>query len=279
MNKFTIIGGYGFIGSEIVNFLKEKNAHIFIPQKDDDKLFRDELGTIIYCAGYGDCINDPFKVLESNTILLSRILKKSNFDKLIYISSTRIYMENNSSDESSNFIIDRNDSRKLFNLTKLVSEELCLLSNRNVIIVRPSNVYGLAISSPLFLPSIVRDAILKSEVNMYVSPTYEKDYIYVKDVADAIYKLAIIENPKNKIYNLASGENTNAQQIANVLSTETGCKVFWHEQDKMDDNFPVTNIESIKVEINFDPKSVLVMMKQMIKDYLVHYRKDKKNEE
>ncbi|WP_337242221.1 NAD-dependent epimerase/dehydratase family protein, partial [Proteus faecis] len=77
--------------------------------------------------------------------------------------------------------IHTSDNRRLFNITKLAAEEICLKSNKNITIIRPSNVYGTAINSSLFLPSIVRDAIQKKEINMFVSPEYSKDYISVND--------------------------------------------------------------------------------------------------
>lgn len=273
MIDYTVIGGNGFIGSEIVKQLKEKKYTVFIPEKDDASIFTSDLGTVIYCAGYGECKKNPSKVLQSNTVLLSKILDNAYFEKLVYISSNRVYMGQNETSEKSNISILEADSRRLFNLTKLVSEELCLLSDRNIVIARPSNVYGLALNSPLFLPAITRNAINNGVVDMYVSPKYEKDYVSVVDVASAICKLAEKRNLTGKIFNVASGYNTTAAKIAEVLTLETKCKINWHSEIQ-DECFPVNDISTLQNEIEYKPNDVLIDLKKMIHDFELLLKQD-----
>lgn len=180
-------------------------------------------------------------------------------------------MGSTNSDESTDLLLLNDDCRRLFNLTKLVSEELCL-SFEDAIIVRPSNIYGTALKSPLFLPSIARDAIKHSRIDMYVTPSYEKDYIDVRDVCVLVEKLISSKVLKNKIYNLASGENTMAKDIANVIESETGAEVLWHDVNK-EDTFPVTNISNIVNEFGFKPKNVLTELKKMIEDFKCAHKK------
>jgi len=251
--KYTVIGGKGFIGGEIVNLLKENGENVNVPVRDCETLFSTDLGIVIFAAGNGDCVQRPFDVFNSNTRLLADILDRAEFTQLIYISSTRVYMAQESSSEDSNVTICNNDKRRLFNLTKLLAEELCLRSEKNTVIVRPSNVYGTAINSKLFLPSITRDAVNKKIVNMYVSPSYSKDYVSVKDVADIIYKISL--GCRQKIYNIASGINTSAQEIADLLQLYSHCNIVWHS-DYMDDYFPITDISIIKDEFGFTPKNL-----------------------
>ncbi|QMV51952.1 NAD-dependent epimerase/dehydratase family protein [Ewingella americana] len=251
--KYTVIGGNGFIGGEIVNLLKENGENVNVPARDCEKIFNSDLGIVIFAAGNGDCVQRPFDVFNSNTRLLADILERAEFTQLVYISSTRVYMEQESSSEDANVTICNNDKRRLFNLTKLVSEELCLRSDKNTVIVRPSNVYGTAINSKLFLPSITRDAVNKKTVNMYVTPSYSKDYVSVKDVAEIIYKISL--GCRQKIYNIASGINTAAQEIADLLQLYSHCNVVWHPGCR-DDNFPITDISSIKDEFGFEPRNL-----------------------
>jgi len=264
MSKYTVIGGKGFIGSHIVELLRSKGEEVVVPERNCESIFKEDLDILIYAAGNGDCIQKPFEVFNSNCRLLSDILEKSTFNKLIYISSTRVYMEQEASEEDADVTICNSDKRRLFNLTKLVAEELCLKSGHDVVIVRPSNVYGLALNSTLFLPSIVRNAINNNHIDMYVAPEYAKDYVSVTDVAEIIYKIS--NHNEHIIYNIASGENTSAQQIADVITFNTGCTVDWHS-GFVGEKFPVTDITRSTVEFEYRYANVLSDMKVMIDSF------------
>jgi len=257
MALYTVFGGRGFIGSEIVTQLNGLGHTVFIPNRADKRIFEQDLGCVIFCAGYGNC-NDPFEVLEANVSLLASVIKQSQFSRFVYISSTRVYMNQDYTCEKSNLTISTTDSRRLFNLTKLVSEELCLKSGRDILILRPSNVYGLALNSPLFLPTITKNAIVNKEIDMFISKSYSKDYVSVFDLAQSCIKLTSLPDLRYRIYNIASGYNITAQEISNVLIKKTKCKINWHSiSPNSDDYFPVTNINRIVEEISFSPRNML----------------------
>lgn len=269
MSKFTVFGGRGFIGSEFVKELKTQGHDVLVPEREDLSIYEDDLGTVIYSAGYGDCQKDPFNVLHANVILLSSLLEKAKFNKLVYISSTRVYMNQYDSFESCDLKVSFDDKRKLFNLTKLVSEELCLKSNRNCLVIRPSNVYGSAINSTLFLPSIVRNAILDGSINMYVTRNYSKDYVFVGDVVK--YTLDLISKGNDGVFNLASGSNTSAREIADIIVDKTNCNVNWLA-DKDIDLFHEIDVSKVANTVDYRPNNVIDDLKKMIEDFENHYK-------
>jgi len=269
MSLYTVFGGKGFIGSEFVHQLKNKGHSVSLPERGDESIFDKNLGTVIYCAGYGDCQKDPFNVLNANTLLLSELLRKSTFEKMVYISSSRVYMNQNGSKETNDLTVCSNDNRRLFNLTKLVSEEMCLRSERHCLIIRPSNVYGLAVNSPLFLPAITRNAINNGVVDMHVSKDYSKDYVSVYDVVNTTLALIDLNETKSEIINLASGKNVSADKIAEVLIEETGCSVNWHTVNS-NEQFPIIDIDELKNKLNFEPRSVLLDLRNMVDTYKTH---------
>jgi len=266
MAHFTVIGGQGFIGSEICSQLKLIGHSVTVPKKGYIISEEKNLGIVIYCAGHGDCAANPFKVLESNVSTLANLLENGNFKRLVYISSTRLYMEQQDSCESANLTLQTSDKRRLFNLTKLVAEELCLLSEKDTVIVRPSNVYGMALSSPLYLPAITRNAINNGRVDMFVTKEYAKDYVSVTDVASAICKLSLLQDLKHDIYNIASGTNVTALQIADLINKYTDCEIIWHSVDN-EEHFPTTDITQVVNEIDFTPSSVLNDLPMMISEF------------
>jgi len=271
--NYTVIGGRGFIGSEIVHRITEEGYSCSVPDKGCSSIFDKPLVILIYAAGHGDCQRNPEKVFDSNLGYLTEVLTKANYERFIYISSTRVYMNQVDSLENSDLKICFSDNRSLFNLTKLTAEELVLRLASDSIVVRPSNVYGLALSSPLFLPSIVRDAIEKGLVNMFISEDYEKDYVSVIDVSDAIFKLSLKSFESNQVFNVASGANTRADTIANVLIDKTGCKVNWIKS-QVDDTFAPVDISKLKSEIEFNPSSVEADLEKMIMSFREYYNKN-----
>lgn len=261
--NFTVVGGNGFIGSKIVEHLTRNGSNVWIPNKGDESLFSKPLGTVIYCAGHGDCDEGYLKVLQANTLLLSQLVEQGNFERLVYLSSTRVYMDQDKSSENSNLTVSYKDSRRLFNLTKLVAEEILLKSKKDIAIIRPSNVYGVALNSPLFLPSIVRNAINNGKVDMFVPPSYAKDYVSVEDVAEMTIKIAQDFSTKGEIFNVAAGENISAEEIASILYKETECSVVWHDSS-VEDHFPVTDISHITKRFDFCARKVLTDLTSMI---------------
>lgn len=261
---YTIFGGRGFIGSEFVKTLRMQGHEVYIPERDDQSIFLKNLGHVIYAAGYGNCLENPYNVVDANLTLLNKVLYQARFESLTYLSSTRVYIGDNKSSETSDITISLTDTRRLFNLSKLTAEELCLKSGRRCLIVRPSNVYGAAIESSLFLPSIIRDALNKGIVNMYVTEKYEKDYVYVGDVVNST--LELIQKKVTGIINIASGRNISAKKLAEVLIENTGCEIKWHVTNDID-FFNEINIEKIRDLIEYNPRCVLSDMKSMIKNY------------
>ena len=270
MSLYTVFGGRGFIGSEIVKQLKLLGHNVFVPERDDESIYHTNLGTVIYCAGHGDCKNAPFAVLDANVSLLSSLLQRTSFERLLYMSSTRVYMNQEASSESVDLTVCFDDNRRLFNLTKLVAEELCLKSSHKVCIVRPSNVYGVALNSSLFLPSITRNAINTGHVDMYIAQDYSKDYVSVYDVAESCIYLCQHLEFNGQIINVAAGYNVSAAEVADVLIRETGCTVTWHNIDFPREIFVDIDIRKIRKYIpHYFPRNVLDDMYTMINDFRV----------
>lgn len=273
MKCYTVFGGRGFIGSEIVGMLEAAGQDVWVPPRDDGSVFDTDLGTVIYSAGQGDCKNAPLGVFDANCRLLADLLARGKFERLLYVSSTRVYMNQDSAAEGDDLKVCSDDQRRLFNLTKLVSEELCLKSGRNITIVRPSNVYGVALHSPLFLPAITRNAINHGKVDMYIDHNYAKDYVSVTDVASACIALADHPDSLGEVINIAAGYNITAQQIADVLQKHTECDVIWHKISFPNEIFPKANIEKIKSYItDYKPRNVLFDLEKMIADFYTYLK-------
>lgn len=260
MSVYTIVGSRGFIGSNLSSYLKNKGESVLDIERilPEENLF---LGTVFYCAGYGDC-KDPCKVVDANFNFFLKVFNNYKFDRIFYISSTRLYLDNSYGHEGADLVFPTKDPRCVFNLSKLLTERT-FGNDPRFIALRLSNVYGNAFKSPLFLPSIIRDAVVNGKIRMLANKTYSKDYINIEDVCDAAYKLSKVINLKYNVYNIASSKNTSAGAILEEMARHVEFGVDWFATDVLE-NYPEISIQRLIDEIDFTPACVLADIKPMI---------------
>lgn len=261
--KFSIFGSKGFIGSNMVNHLKNQKIECDELDPNDQQIFEKELGHVIYCIGItGDFRERPFDTVEAHVCLLSKILKKCKFDSFLYLSSTRVYLDSISTNETEQLLVNPNNLDNLYNISKLMGESLCLTSDsQNVRIARLSNVVGNNENHNDFLSSIIHDAVYNKNITLHITPTSEKDYVCIEDIVKCLQSIALQGN--KKIYNVASGRNTKVIEITEKLSHITNCKVNF-VNDSVEQSFPVISIKRIQEEFDFKPSPFLIKLKEII---------------
>lgn len=254
---YTIFGSTGFIGNEICKYLKNKREKIFLPNKKRTK-FKKNLGHIIYCVGSDDWQKKPQKGFYSNFGHLKEIVFNNTFKSIIFLSTTRIYLNSRHTYEEKNVLVSSKKNNDYYNLLKLTSESLLLRLNKKVKIIRLSNVFGFNYKSPLLLPTLIRDGIKKKKIKIIISQNSTKDYIHIDDVIKIIFR--ILKSGKNDIYNVASGNNISIKNFAKILKDKLNCKVILKNQRKKILE-PKINISKIQKEFKF--KSQLDIKKDL----------------
>jgi nucleoside-diphosphate-sugar epimerase len=253
--KFTVLGASGTIGQHVAKFLRLQGADVFTPDREDSKIFGDNLGHVIYAIGVtADFRTRPIDTIQSHVCVLTDILQHADFDSLVYLSSTRIYANCATTSEENVFQVNPQDPSDLYNLSKLTGESICLFCGRaGIKIARLSNVVGGEDKdSDNFVPSLVREArlgkiILRTDLNS------AKDYIHIDDVAFLLHQIAV--TGRNKIYNVASGQQISHSEWINCLVSTHKCCVEV-EVDAPVVHFIPIDIKRISDEFCFRPKSV-----------------------
>ena len=245
---YTIFGHTGFIGKELADHLKKNKKKIFLPKRNQ-LIFKKNLGDIIYCVGSDDWKNKKKSGYVSNFDHLRKITFFNKFRSIIFLSTTRLYI-NSKLDTSENSYIKNNSNSEndYYNILKLMSETLLLNLYKNVKIIRLSNVFGFNYKSPLLLPTLIKNAIKKSELKITININSTKDYISIKDVISLILKIK--KKSKYNIYNVASGKNLKLKDVANIIKKVTNCKIILKNQKKIIRE-PKININRIKKEFKF----------------------------
>ena len=154
----TILGASGFIGSQLARKLAAGGANYRAIGRNDP-IPNENLGHVIYCIGVtADFRTRPLDTVEAHVCALIELIRGHQFESLLYLSSTRVYAGDDSSNEEKPLHVSPPNAPDLYNISKVMGESIVLNCAPNARVARLSNVYGPDFDSDNFLPSIVRDA-------------------------------------------------------------------------------------------------------------------------
>ena len=266
-NSYTIFGR-GFVGTNVEQFLKKTKCKVFLPKKGKYK-FNKNLHNIIYCIGSDNWIKDPKGSFEANLGVIPKIIFNNKFSSFTLISTTRLYLGSTKKNTRENNLIQINPNIRnfFFNSLKLSAESLCLsLPNKRIKVVRMSNLFGDNFSKQIYLlPTLIRNAIKNKKINIIINKKSSKDFLYINEAIEILLK--IIKKGKHRLYNVASGKNTELFKISQKIKKITNCKINYKNQNKLINDATV-DISRIKKEFNFKPKKDLIKsLDELINNY------------
>ena len=250
-----VIGGTGFIGSHIANFLvgqgyevtvigsikKSKSRYYLEPKiktffvnlsKIEELKFCGidwKFNLVINCGGYVD--HSPF--LDAfDSIIGTHLVGTLNIVKLIYNQHLIKYIHLGSSDEYGN--IDSSCEEKIrecpltpYSYSKVASTYLLQMlahsENFPSVIVRPFLVYGSNQSPNRLLPFVVQSCLKDKEFEL-THGMQVRDFLYISDFIEAINCLikAPTDKIRGKIYNISSGESISLREVIKLIVKITG---------------------------------------------------------
>jgi UDP-glucose 4-epimerase len=258
MTISIVTGGAGFIGSHIVEKLKRLDHMVVVidnEYSDNDKFHwrKDTLNVniditdykalkkaftgadyIFHCAAearIGPAIENPINALNINTMGTCNVLqcaREVGAKKVLYSSTSSGYGLN----EAPNVETQPDDCLNPYSVSKIAGEKLCKmytdLYGLNTIIFRYFNVFGeRAPRKGQYAPVtgiFLRQKAAGEPLTIVGDGEQRRDYIYVKDVANANV-MAAISNPDDdaygQVYNVGSGKNYSVNEIASFISDDT----------------------------------------------------------
>jgi len=224
MSAVTVVGARGFIGSHLVRELAARGREARVLARGDAVV--GPLGTVVYCAGVtADFRRFPYRAVRAHAVDLMPLLEHGDFERLVYLSSTRVYgLAPANTGEDAALAVRPADPDHLYNASKIMGESLVAASGRPAHVLRLSNVVGVDPAGGSFLSQVVREAVAAAGVTLRTALSSEKDYVGIADVVRAI--LAVVEGrARHAVYNVASGTNTSHGAIVEALAGLTGATV------------------------------------------------------
>jgi len=258
MTISIVTGGAGFIGSHIVEELKRLDHMVVVidnEYSDNDNFHwrKDTLNVNLDITDYkglknaftgadyvfhlaaeariGPAIENPVNALNINTIGTCNVLqcaREVGAKKVLYSSTSSGYGLN----EAPNIETQPDDCLNPYSVSKIAGEKLCKmytdLYGLNTIIFRYFNVFGeRAPRKGQYAPVtgiFLRQKAAGEPLTIVGDGEQRRDYIYVKDVANANV-MAAISNPDDdaygQVYNVGSGKNYSVNEIASFISDDT----------------------------------------------------------
>jgi UDP-glucose 4-epimerase len=283
MHKILVIGGTGFIGKNIVNLLKEKNDYVSVYDinastcgyenyvgniKDDENfdMIISKYDTVIYLI----TSVSPKKSMENPTLsytndipLLIRTLDaclKNNIKRVIFSSSGgTIYGDNNGEKSRES---DFNEPINHYAICKLTCEKILEMYNKlygmENVALRISNPYGEGQNpkSGVGAVTIFIDQIINGrDINLFGDGSIIRDFIYVREVAEAFYLATKwkYDSSITPIFNIGSGEGLSLNEVIDIISRAlyASPRINYLPERPFDVKYNVLNIEKANKYLNF----------------------------
>ena len=243
MKKVLIIGGCGYIGSRLYNFLTP-GYHVdtvdlewfgnYVNTNNIIKDFRDitkeelqRYDAIILLAGHSSvkmCENNMVATLKNNVLNFVELLDKIDEERtFIYASSSSIYGDTKQNIVKEDYTMFKPNN--YYDLSKHEIDSYAILSNKKVFGLRFGTVNGMSpnLRNDIMINAMVFNAIKNDKVFCF-NPEIYRPILGIQDLCRSIYWLIEKGTQENKgVYNLASFNSTAAeisQKVAEVLNVE-----------------------------------------------------------
>lgn len=247
MSNILITGGLGFIGSHVVDCFIENSHNVWVVDNGSslnsgyrnnnaiyikEDIRSDKLEGIFQNTHFDFCIHlaaqasvtssvkDPINDASINilgSINIINLCKKYNCTKIIVASSAAVY------GNPKYLPVDEEHPTEIlspYGLSKLTMEKYIQLSGVPYIICRFSNVYGERQNAfgEAGVVSIFSDS-MQNNKDVFIDGDGEqsRDFVYVKDVADIIYKLCS-SDIKNEILNVSTNTSCTINELFKTMA-------------------------------------------------------------
>ena len=280
--KVLVTGGTGFIGSHVVDKLRDKGVKVrvydgIMPTYREDIeyyqgsiLDRNTLGfamngidAVMHLAAIADVkdvFSEPLKSEAINVrgaINVLEAAKTAKVGKVIYGSTTWVYSEAESNDVDETTPLHA--PSHFYTATKLAGEYYCQSYNKlydlDVTILRYGIPYGPRARDGAVIPIFVKKALNGEVLTIAGDGSQFRKFIYVEDLAEG-NALALKSIANNKTYNLDGIEKITIKQIAETIQKIIGnVKIEYVPARTGDFSGKEVSSERAKEELGWVPKT------------------------
>ena len=291
--NILITGASGFIGSNLCQYFDSQGISVFgANQKKIDVLNRRQLekvcenkkiNLIIHCAALDG--NTEFKknnsanIIDQNIRMALNVLevaRQQEIKDIVIMSSSKVYTN----------IPNGNDNQKLFPInsayaaakiiTELLADTYAQNFKLNILLPRPSNIYGpgdlKTNKSGRVIQSMIKKALAGEDIEIWGDGKQKKQFIYIDDFIKIFVKM--IEIGKFTHLNIANPRAISLTELANniIKLVNKNIKISY-QKNKMPINEKLTiNTEEMKTLLDFKLTPLKIGLQKNINFYQKNVR-------
>ncbi len=285
MSKILILGGAGFIGSNLTELLINSGEEVIVFGKKEsnyqnlnsifnkikiikgdfndsqviEKIFNKNKIDIVIHLISNIIPGTRLDIATNSTELISTmklldIMQKNKVNKIVFFSSGgAIYGKNG---KSINHEDDQNNPINFYGWIKLSIEkniQMCRYAyGINYIILRPSNAYGKnqnIYGNQGIVAVALGNLIQNKQIKIWGNGEIIRDYIYIDDLCRALL-LLIQKNKWNDIYNVGSGKGTSINKVLEIIKKTTSINFNIHYKEGRNIDVPINVLDVSKLKNN-----------------------------
>jgi len=292
--KVSVTGGSGFIGSHVVDKLKEKGYDVSVidtkkPHRDDvewqdvditqTERFQSVLkGTdfLFHLAAVSNvnvAYEDPVGTVKLNSLATVNMLEAARrFDikRVIFASTVWVYGSARDEQVYEDTPFYMPGPGHIYTSTKIASEmflnDYAKLYNTPFTVLRYGVPYGPRARAGTIIPIFIKKALNNEALTIFGDGEQYRYFLYVEDLAEG-NMLAMNDIAKNKIYNLDGKEKISVKKVAETIKELLNGNVEIVYEEARPGDFRGNIVSSVRAreELGWEPKTeFLAGMKKYI---------------
>ena len=283
--SLLILGGTGFIGHHIASYAIKLNWKVtsislnspsktrkvkgvnyiqlnLVDSQDTNSFFWDEYDYVINLAGYighGLFQSGGIDLIKQHFFLLLNVIQKlprKKLKKFIQVGSSDEY-GNNSSPQNEKV---REDPISPYSLAKVSSTHFLQMLSKTEefpsVIIRLFLTYGPGQNNRRFIPQVITGCLKGDNFSASLGEQ-KRDFLYIDDTVEAIFRLLNTNDIDGQIFNIASGNPIRIRDIVKKIKilVNNGTPNYGAIPYRKEENMLLyADISKLKKVINWSPK-------------------------
>lgn len=233
MKRLVIIGGSGFVGKNLGNYLTEKNISVIslnskecnlLDEKSSQKLssiIKEDDVVVFASALTPDKGKDEHAFMKNVSMAYNSVafFEKTKCTQFIYISSDAVYGDEFNPIKESTPATAPSLYGMAHRSREMIFESATLKAKTPYLILRPCALYGLGDTHNSYGPNrFIKTAKLEKKISLFGEGKEKRDHLYIFDFCSIIYQAVL--NSTVGVLNACTGTSVSFFEVASILKNE-----------------------------------------------------------